>query len=129
MAQVAFNRELEIILVRLSVGGVNADESQVLPVGVDTGASTTVIPTQVALDLGYDLANPNRVMRIVTGSGMISIFIFRFLRFPMVKINRPRAIGKEHRILSVGDARKPASLWYRRDRLRSGDRKLQLRAN
>ena len=64
MAQVAFNRELEIILVRLSVGGVNADESQVLPVGVDTGASTTVIPTQVALDLGYDLANPNRVMRI-----------------------------------------------------------------
>lgn len=49
MAQVGFNRELEIILVRLNVGGVNADESQVLPVGVDTGASTTVIPTQVAM--------------------------------------------------------------------------------
>ena len=98
MAQVAFNRELEIILVRLSVGGVNADESQVLPVGVDTGASTTVIPTQVALDLGYDLANPNRVMRIVTGSGMISISF----------------------------TGKPASLWYRRARLRAGERKLQL---
>lgn len=26
MAQVGFNRELEIILVRLNVGGVNADE-------------------------------------------------------------------------------------------------------
>ena len=49
MAQVVFNRELEIILVRLNVGGVNADESQVLPVGVDTGASTTVIPRRIAL--------------------------------------------------------------------------------
>ena len=71
MAQVAFNRELEIILVRLSVGGVNADESQVLPVGVDTGASTTVIPTQVALDLGYDLANPKEETELITASGSI----------------------------------------------------------
>lgn len=71
MAQVGFNRKLEIILVRLSVGGVNADESQVLPVGVDTGASTTVIPTQVALDLGYDLVNPKEETELITASGSI----------------------------------------------------------
>jgi predicted aspartyl protease len=31
------------------------------------GASTTMIPTEVAVDLGYDLSNPNEQMMTANG--------------------------------------------------------------
>lgn len=54
------------------MGGTNADTAQTLSVGLDTGASITSIPSQVATDLGYDLSNPKQEVNILTSNGIIT---------------------------------------------------------
>ncbi len=75
MARISFNRlhPSQLITVQVNVGGITANESRSFPVGLDTGATFTAIPTKVALDLGYDLANPKKMMPILTGNGIISL--------------------------------------------------------
>ena len=70
MGRIPFNPSLGLIVLPLKVEGINGDNFRDLLVTVDTGASTTSIPTKIALDLGYDLSNPKEVEEIITGSGI-----------------------------------------------------------
>lgn len=70
MARIPFNTSLGLIILSLKVEGVNPDNFRNLLVALDTGASTTSIPTKIALDLGYDLSNPKEEEEIITGSGI-----------------------------------------------------------
>ncbi len=69
MGHTSFNPVGELIVLRLTVGGVDPDTFRNVFVALDTGASTTMIPTEVATDLGYDLSNPNEQM--ITASGIV----------------------------------------------------------
>ena len=69
MGQTSFNSVGELIVIRLTVGGVDPDTFRNVFVALDTGASTTMIPTEVAVDLGYDLSNPNE--RMMTANGIV----------------------------------------------------------
>ncbi len=70
MARIPFNLSLGLIVLPLKVEGVSSNNFRDLLVALDTGASTTVIPTKIALDLGYDLSNPKGNEEIITGSGI-----------------------------------------------------------
>ena len=56
MGHTSFNPVGELIVLRLTVGGVDPNTFRNVFVALDTGASTTMIPTEVAVDLGYDLS-------------------------------------------------------------------------
>ena len=72
MARISFDSTRSLIVLSLEVGGINMDTAQTLSVGLDTGASITSIPSQVATDLGYDLSNPKQEVDILTSSGIIT---------------------------------------------------------
>lgn len=60
-------------LIVLDIGIISADSSWLfyVPVILDTGATTTILSTDVLAGLGYDPGNPNlRRTRIITGSGV-----------------------------------------------------------
>ena len=67
MGHTSFSPVGELIVLRLTVGGVDPDTFRNVFVALDTGASTTMIPTEVAVDLGYDLSNPNEQMMTANG--------------------------------------------------------------
>lgn len=67
MGHTSFNPVGELIVLRLTVGGVDPNTFRNVFVALDTGASTTMIPTEVAVDLGYDLSNPNEQMMTANG--------------------------------------------------------------
>ncbi len=50
MARISFDGTRSLIVLSLEVGGINMDAFQTLSVGLDTGASITSIPSQVATD-------------------------------------------------------------------------------
>ena len=72
MARTFFDPNRPLITLRLTVGGINTDTFRNLIVALDTGATTTVIPTEVALALGYDLSNPKGQIGLLTASGAAS---------------------------------------------------------
>lgn len=72
MARIFFDPNRPLITLRLTVGGINTDTFRNLIVALDTGATTTVIPTAVALALGYDLSNPKGQIGLLTASGAAS---------------------------------------------------------
>ena len=59
MSRISFNPTAKSIFLRLKVGSLNTDTTRDILVALDTGASITMIPPEVATDLGYDLSNPN----------------------------------------------------------------------
>jgi predicted aspartyl protease len=69
MGQIFFNTTDRLIVLRLTVVGINDYDFRNVIVALDTGASDTSIPTKVATDLGYDLSNPKQVVLLTTGSG------------------------------------------------------------
>ena len=71
MGYISFNPTAKSIYLRLKVDSINADRTRDILVALDTGASTTMIPTEVATDLGYDLSNPNEQM--MTASGIVLV--------------------------------------------------------
>ena len=72
MARTFFDPNRPLITLRLTVGGINTDTYRNLIVALDTGATTTVIPTEIALALGYDLSNPKGQIGLLTASGAAS---------------------------------------------------------
>ena len=72
MARVPFTRMRRLIVLTLEVGGINGNDSDLLPVALDTGASNTTIPPKVATALGYDLSTPKQEVEIITGGGIVS---------------------------------------------------------
>lgn len=72
MARISFNPNNPLISLRLTVYGINSDTFRNGIVALATGATTTLIPTEVAITLGYDLSNPKRQIGIRTASGVAS---------------------------------------------------------
>ena len=70
MARIPFNLSLGLIVLPLKVEGIIPDNFRDLLVALDTGASTTSIPTKIASDLGYNLSNPKAEEEIITDSGI-----------------------------------------------------------
>ncbi|HXV49171.1 MAG TPA: retropepsin-like aspartic protease [Candidatus Binatia bacterium] len=71
MPRVVFDPAVASIVVDLLLEAADDRSSLVIPVVLDTGASMTIISTDIMERLGYDPANPalNR-QRMVTGSGI-----------------------------------------------------------
>ena len=69
MGSVSFNPSGESIVLRLQVGGVDPDTFRNVIVALDTGATITIIPSQVLIALGYDLLNPKERVQLLTASG------------------------------------------------------------
>ena len=67
MGHISFNPTAKSIYLRLKVSNINADTTRDILVALDTGASMTMIPTEVAIDLGYDLSNLNEQMMTANG--------------------------------------------------------------
>ena len=72
MARVPFTRIRRLIILHLEVGSIDGNDSDLLPVALDTGASNTTIPPKIATALGYDLSNPKQEVEIITGGGTVS---------------------------------------------------------
>ena len=71
MADIKFNSNEKLIF--LDIGIASSDGSWIiyLPVVLDTGSTTTILPADILVDLGYDPGHPglSRV-RLITGSGV-----------------------------------------------------------
>ena len=86
MGNVSFNPSGESIVLRLQVGGVDPDTFRNVTVALDTGATITIIPSQVLIALGYDLLNPKERVQLLTASG--TAFAKR------INVSRLTAIGE-----------------------------------
>ena len=71
MGHISFNPAAKSIFLRLKISSINTDATRDILVALDTGASITMIPPEVARDLGYDLSSPNEQM--ITASGVVLI--------------------------------------------------------
>ncbi len=72
MGKISFDSTRQLIALSLEVSSINADSVQAFSVALDTGASITTIPSQVAIDLGYDLSNPKQEVNILASSGIFT---------------------------------------------------------
>ena len=71
MPRVVFDPSVSSIVVDLLLEAADARSSLVIPVVLDTGASLTILATDIMARLGYDPASPElERQRIVTGSGI-----------------------------------------------------------
>ena len=71
MARVVFDPSVSSIVVDLLLEAVDGRTALLIPVVLDTGASLTILATDIMVRLGYDPANPELArQRIVTGSGI-----------------------------------------------------------
>lgn len=86
MARISFDSTRHLIALSLEVGGINIDNVQTFSVALDTGASITTIPTQVATDLGYDLSNPKQEVDILASNGVFTAKI--------ITVSKLTAIGE-----------------------------------
>ena len=71
MPRVVYDPSVSSIVVDLLLEAADGGSSLLIPVVLDTGASLTIVATDIMAQLGYDPANPalDR-QRIVTGSGI-----------------------------------------------------------
>ena len=86
MARISFDNTQGIIILRLTVGGIDANASQAVPVALDTGATFTTISPKVAVDLGYDLSYPNQEVKFFTANSTVSA--------PIITVRQLTAIGE-----------------------------------
>ena len=86
MGRILFDSTRHLIPLSLEVGGINDDTIQTFSVALDTGASITTIPPQVATELGYDLSNPKQEVDILTSSGIFTANI--------ITVSKLTAIGE-----------------------------------
>jgi hypothetical protein len=71
MPRVVFDPSVSSIVVDLLLEAADGRSSLVIPVVLDTGASLTILATDIMVRLGYDPANPElERQRIITGSGI-----------------------------------------------------------
>ena len=69
-AQNRFDTSGNLILVNIELANFDESKTVLMPVALDTGATFTIIPSDIAIDLGYDPANSERRQRIFTASGV-----------------------------------------------------------
>jgi len=71
MPRVIYDPSASSIVVDLLLEAADAKSSLLIPVVLDTGASVTIVATDIMAQLGYDPANPRLGrQRIITGSGV-----------------------------------------------------------
>jgi predicted aspartyl protease len=71
MTRVIYDPSASSIVVDLLLEAAAASASLLIPVVLDTGASLTIVATDIMAQLGYDPANPRLGrQRIITGSGV-----------------------------------------------------------
>jgi predicted aspartyl protease len=71
MPRVTYDPSAPSLVVDLLLESVDGTSSLLIPVVLDTGASFTIVATEILVQLGYDPANPLlKRQRIVTGSGV-----------------------------------------------------------
>ena len=94
MPRVTFSPSVSVIVVDCLLESADGISSLVIPVVRDTGASFTVVATDILVHLGYDPANPLFTrQRIVTGSGIEYA--------PRMKLRSVTAIGQKVANLEV----------------------------
>ena len=88
MPRVVFDPSVSSIVVDLLLEAADGRSSIVIPVVLDTGASLTILATDIMARLGYDPANPElERQRIITGSGVEYA--------PRVTVRAATAIGQK----------------------------------
>lgn len=86
MTSTVFDQSGNVILVDMEIASPdNQSRTLLIPVALDTGATFTIVPWDVAVDLGYNPASSERKQRIFTGSGV------EFC--PVVTVRRITALG------------------------------------
>jgi hypothetical protein len=71
MPRVVFDPSVSSIVVDLLLEAADGRSSLVIPVVLDTGASLTILATDIMARMGYDPANPDlERQRIITGRGI-----------------------------------------------------------
>ena len=81
MPRVVFDPSVSSIIVDLLLEAADGRSSLVIPVVLDTGASLTILATDIMARLGYDPANPElERQRIVTGSALSTRPAQRYVR-------------------------------------------------
>ena len=70
MGQYQFDPSVNLISLDVQIEGKPSTRPAYLRMGVDTGASFTIIPWHVVESLGYDPAHHSDRIRFMTGSGM-----------------------------------------------------------
>jgi predicted aspartyl protease len=66
----SFDRTKNLIIVNMAIEGPDSGELRILYAVFDTGASSTIIPWDVAISLGYDPTRVAQRRKIITGSGV-----------------------------------------------------------
>lgn len=83
-----------VVVVDTLLESADGTFSLVIPVVLDTGASFTIVSTDILVRLGYDPANPRlERQRIITGSGVEYA--------PRVTIRSAMAVGQQVAALDV----------------------------
>lgn len=71
MATIEFNSNERLIFSDIGVTSFDGSWIIYLPVVLDTGATTTILPADILADLGYDPGHPGLSrIRMITGSGI-----------------------------------------------------------
>ena len=80
-----FNPSGGTIVVNAVITGTTTETTARL--ALDTGASMTMLNSELVVNIGYDLDSPERMVRIGTASGIV--------RAPQITIRRIEALGNE----------------------------------
>jgi predicted aspartyl protease len=81
----AFDPHQGLIIVNSEIVGVSG--TAVLRLALDTGATTTLINSDMLLSIGYDSAGSESRVQITTASGLEEV--------PQINVKRLTALGKE----------------------------------
>ena len=84
MQRIRFQPISNLIVIPIKVMGIDGESFRDVEVALDTGASTTSIPSYVVSALGYNIPNP--IDDIITGSGVE--------KAPIIEIKGLTAIGQ-----------------------------------
>ena len=84
MQRIRFQPISNLIVIPIKVVGIDGESFRDVEVALDTGASTTSIPSYVVSALGYNIPNP--MDDIITGSGVE--------KAPIIEIKGLTAIGQ-----------------------------------
>ena len=91
--QTPFNPTAHIIRIGMEIESANGLKVANLMAALDTGASYTSIPWDIAFRLGYDPARSSRRQRITTGGGTVYA--------PLITVYAVRALGMREENIDV----------------------------
>ncbi len=93
MGRLRFDPSAPVLVVFATIEGRQPGRRRRLKVALDTGATYTMIPWEIAQALGYHPERSRRRIELMTASGMVIV--------PLVKVKEIRALGQTVRELDV----------------------------